>query len=186
MRTVTLTRTEDAPEDEALIARWQAGDQRAATELVERHARPIARFVASLGVRGDVEEIVQDTFVRAFGSLDRFGGRSSLRTWLLTIARNLVRDRIRAARAQRETHEIDDAHIASGHDALDQVVADETATRLRKALECLTPMQKDVFTLRVTQGLSYKEIAHVLDSTEGAARVHYFNAMRAIQDYLDA
>lgn len=186
MRPQTLTQTDEAPDDEALIARWQAGDERAATALVERHARPVARFVASLGVGSEVEEVVQDTFVRAFGSLSRFGGRSSLRTWLFTIARNLVRDRVRSARARREDQNVDDGHIASGHDALDQVVANETAARLRAALGRLTPMQRDVFTLRVSQGLSYKEIAHVLDSTEGAARVHYFNAMRAIQDFLDA
>jgi RNA polymerase sigma-70 factor (ECF subfamily) len=185
MRPQTLTRTDEAPDDEALIARWRAGDERAATVLVERHARPIARFVASLGVGSEVEEVVQDTFVRAFGSLDRFGHRSSLRTWLFTIARNLVRDRVRTARTRPEDREIDDRHVGTGHDPLDQVVADETAVRLRTALGRLTPMQKDVFTLRVTQGLSYKEIAHVLDSTEGAARVHYFNAMRFIQDYLD-
>lgn len=187
MKPLTLTRTDEAsaPEDEALIARWQAGDERAATALVDRHARPIARFVASLGVRGDVEEIVQDTFVRAFGSLDRFGGRSSLRTWLFTIARNLVRDRVRAMHSRREAQEIDDSHAATGHDALDRVVAEETVVRLRKALDHLTPMQREVFTLRVTQGMSYREIAHVLDSTEGAARVHYFNAMRAIQDFLN-
>jgi RNA polymerase sigma-70 factor (ECF subfamily) len=75
--------------------------------------------------------------------------------------------------------------VVSGHDALDEVVAGETASRLRQSIARLTPMQKDVFTLRVGQGLSYKEIADMLDSTEGAARVHYFNAMRAIQDYLD-
>lgn len=185
MRPVTLTRTDEAPDDEALIARWQGGDERAATALVERHAQPVARFVASLGVRNEVEEIVQDTFVRAFGSLDGFGGRSSLRTWLFTIARNLVRDRVRSTQGRREHQELDDAYAASGHGALDQVVANETALRLKRALACLTPMQKDVFTLRVTQGLSYKDIAHVLDSTEGAARVHYFNAMRAIQDFLN-
>ena len=187
MKPLTLTRTDEpsAPDDEALIARWKAGDERAATALVERHARPVARFIASLGVTGEVEELVQDTFVRAFGSLDRFGGRSSLRTWLFTIARNLVRDRVRAKRSRREAEEIDDAYAASGQDALDRVVARETAVRIRQALACLTQMQREVFTLRVTQGLSYKEIAHVLDSTEGAARVHYFNAMRAIQDFLN-
>jgi RNA polymerase sigma-70 factor (ECF subfamily) len=185
MRPVTLTRTDEAPDDEALIARWREGDERAATALVERHARPLARFVASLGVTHEVEEVVQDTFVRAFSSLDGFRRRSSLRTWLFTIARNLVRDRARAARSRREDREIDDGHATTGHDALDDVVAEETAVRLRTAVERLTPMQKDVFTLRVAQGLSYREIADALESTEGAARVHYFNAMRAIQDYLN-
>ena len=46
-------------------------------------------------------------------------------------------------------------------------------------------MQRDVFTLRVQEGRSYKEIAEILDTTEGAARVHYHNAMRAVKEFLD-
>ena len=57
----------EEPADGALIARWQAGDQRAATALVERHAPVLARYIASLGVREDAEDVVQDTFIRAFG-----------------------------------------------------------------------------------------------------------------------
>ena len=185
MTFVTLTQTGDAPDDAALIARWREGDERAATDLVERHARPLARFVASLGARQEVEELVQDTFVRAFASLDGFRGQSTLRTWLFTIARNLMRDRLRAVKGRAEEGELNDSHVATGHDALDQLVADETAARLRWAVGRLTPLQRDVFTLRVTQGLSYREIAEVLGSTEGAARVHYFNAMRAIKDQID-
>lgn len=185
MKSVTLTQTGDAPDDAALIARWRKGDERAATDLVERHALPLARFVASLGAQEEVEELVQDTFVRAFASLDGFRGQSTLRTWLFTIARNLMRDRFRVVRSRAAEAELDDSHAATGHDALDQVVADETAGRLRSAVQSLTPLQRDVFTLRVTQGLSYREIADVLGSTEGAARVHYFNAMRAIKDRID-
>ena len=60
-----------------LIARWQAGDERAATLLVERHAPSLSRYVASIGVRENVEDVVQDTFIRAFGSLDSFRGDST-------------------------------------------------------------------------------------------------------------
>ena len=91
----------DERTDLDLIARWKAGEQRAATLLVERHARAVARFVTSIGARDDVEEVVQDTFVRAFASLDGFRGESSLRTWLFTIARRLVLDRRRADAAPR-------------------------------------------------------------------------------------
>ena len=52
-------------------------------------------------------------------------------------------------------------------------------------MERLTPTQREVFTLRVSEGLSYKEIAQVVDTTEGAARVHYHNALRAIKELLD-
>jgi RNA polymerase sigma-70 factor, ECF subfamily len=175
-----------APPDAELIARWQAGDERAATLLVERHAPTVARFVASLGVRDEADEVVQDTFVRAFGSLDAFRGESTLRTWLLTIARRLVLDRRRAGRRQGAAVALDESDAATGYDALDGVVADETAQRLERALGRLTPTQREVFLLRVNEGLSYREIAAVAATTEGAARVHYHNAMRTVKELLDA
>lgn len=175
-----------AESDAALIARWQGGDERAATLLVERHAPAVARFVASLGVRAESDEVVQDTFVRAFGSLDAFRGDSSLRTWLFTIARRLVLDRRRAHGRRGEALELDEADAATEYDALDGVVAEETVVRLQGALARLTPTQREVFLLRVNEGLSYKEIAEVAGTTEGAARVHYHNAMRVVKELLDA
>lgn len=172
--------------DAELIGAWQGGDERAATQLVARHAGAVARFVASLGVREDAEEVVQDTFVRAFGSLDGFRGQSTLRTWLLTIARNLVRDRARSARGRGVEVAVEESHAVTEHDALDAAIATETAQRLRSAVARLSPRQREVFTLRVTEGLSYREIAGVLATTEGAARVHYFNAVRTIKELLDA
>jgi RNA polymerase sigma-70 factor, ECF subfamily len=177
--------SELSPDDAALIERWRGGDQRAATALVECHAQAIARFVASLGERDDVEEVVQDTFVRAFGSLDSFRGESSFRTWLLTIARNLLRDRQRGRKRAKLHVEIQDDDLVSSSDALDGTVAAETEQRLHAAVQTLSPMQRAIFTLRVTEGLSYREIAIAVGSTEGAARVHYHNAMRIIREKID-
>jgi RNA polymerase sigma-70 factor (ECF subfamily) len=174
-----------ADDDDALIARWRGGDERAASLLVERHAAAVARFVGSLGARSDAEEVVQDTFVRAFRSLDRFRGESSLRSWLLAIARNLVRDRRRATRGWRAVTEVEESHAATEHDPLDELVADESAARMRRAVARLTALQREVFALRVSEGLSYREIAGIAGTTEGAARVHYFNAVRAIKEFLD-
>jgi RNA polymerase sigma-70 factor (ECF subfamily) len=175
----------DDQADLDLIARWKAGDQRAATRLVERHADALARFAASVGGRGDVAEIVQDTFVRAFGSLDSFRGDSSLRTWLFTIARRLLLDRRRAERRRGEHVEVQDGDATTEYDPLDTLVAEESHRRMRDAVARLTPTQRAVFTLRVGEGLSYKEIADAVDTTEGAARVHYHNAMRAVKEFLD-
>ena len=177
--------TTDERTDLDLIARWKAGEQRAATLLVERHADALARFVASIGERNDVEEVVQDTFVRAFASLDGFRGDSALRTWLFTIARRLVLDRRRAARRRVEQVEVHEGDAATEYDSLDGVVADETQRRLRAAMDRLSPTQREVFVLRVSEGMSYREIADTVDTTEGAARVHYHNAMRAIKEFLD-
>jgi RNA polymerase sigma-70 factor (ECF subfamily) len=179
-------RSDGEPGDAELIARWKAGDQAAATALVERHAQALARFAVSCGARDEVEELVQDTFVRAFGSLDGFRGDSSFRTWLFTIERRLLLDRRRAERRRPVNEEIAEEDAATEFGALDRLVADETNAQLSRAVGRLTPTQRAVFVLRVTEGLSYKEIASAVDTTEGAARVHYHNAVRAIKESLDA
>jgi RNA polymerase sigma-70 factor (ECF subfamily) len=177
--------TDDAA-DRELIARWLGGDQRAATMLVERHAGALSRFAAAMGgmTGSDVDELVQDTFVRAFNSLESFRGESSLRTWLFTIERRLMLDRRRAERRRPEKMPVAEGDAASEYTALDGIVADEMQERVRVAVDQLTALQREVFTLRVTEGLSYKEIADIVGSTEGAARVHYHHAMRAVKEYL--
>jgi RNA polymerase sigma-70 factor (ECF subfamily) len=172
--------------DRELIARWLGGDQRAATALVERHATALARFASAMGGMSgsDVDELVQDTFVRAFNSLESFRGESSLRTWLFTIERRLMLDRRRAERRRPEKVPVAESDAASEYTALDGMVADEMQERVRAAVDQLTALQREVFTLRVTEGLSYKEIADIVGSTEGAARVHYHHAMRAVKEYL--
>jgi RNA polymerase sigma-70 factor (ECF subfamily) len=171
--------------DAELISRWKAGDQRSATALVERHAAALARFAVSCGARGDVEELVQDTFVRAFGSIDGFRGESAFRTWLFTIERRLLLDRRRAERRRGEQVEVQEADAPMTYTALDGLVADETEARLNVAITRLSPTQREVFTLRIAEGLSYREIASAVGTTEGAARVHYHNAMRAVKEFLD-
>jgi len=176
---------DDAALDRALIDRWKAGDERAATQIVQRHGPALARFAVRLGMAQDAEELVQDTFIRAFGALDAFRLDSSLRTWLFTIERRLVIDRRRSAARRGTDVEIEDAHASTEYDALDGMVAGETSRRMAKAIASLTRMQRDVFTLRVQEGRSYKEIAEILETSEGAARVHYHNAVRAVKEFLD-
>jgi RNA polymerase sigma-70 factor (ECF subfamily) len=173
------------PTDGELIQRWKAGDQRAATTLVERHSPALARFAVSCGAREDIDELVQDTFVRAFNSLDGFRGDSSFRTWLLTIERRLLLDRRRSEKRRPDRVEIQEGDAATQFDSLDGMVADESRRRLAQAVTKLSPTQREVFSLRVAEGLSYKEIADAVGTTEGAARVHYHNAMKAVKEFLD-
>src|SRR5687768_7258523 len=170
--------------DMELINRWRAGDSRAATRLVGRHSQALARFAASAGEREGIEELVQDTFVRAFSSIDSFRGESSLRTWLFTIERRLMLDRRRSEKRQRATVPVEAADAVTEYDALDSLLAEEAESRVRRAVTALSPTQREVFSLRVEQGLSYKEIAEIVGTTEGAARVHYHNAMRAVKEFV--
>jgi RNA polymerase sigma-70 factor (ECF subfamily) len=182
---VTAQPVTDEPTDAELIRRWRSGEGRAATRLVERHAPGLARFVSGEGERESVDEIVQDTFVRAFGAIDSFRGDSAFRTWLFTIARRLILDRRRSERRSRLVSTVNESDAVTTFDALDSMVADESMVRVRRAVAELSPKQREVFTLRLEQGLSYKEIADLVGSTEGAARVHYHNAMRAVKEFLD-
>lgn len=171
--------------DSTLIQRWKEGDERAATALVERHGSALARYIGSLGERDAAEEVVQDTFVRAFSSLDSFRGESSLRTWLFTIARRLVVDRRRASRRRREVGNLDDVDVGTEYTALDGLIASEAQRKVWGAVGKLSPTQREVFLLRVNEGLSYKEIAEVAGTTEGAARVHYHNALQTVKENLN-
>src|SRR5216117_2659532 len=84
--------TDPAP-DAALIAAWQGGDEQAAAELVRRHARALARFLAGAGApEADLEDLVQEALIRAFRAVDRFRGQCQFRTWLLTIGGNVLKD----------------------------------------------------------------------------------------------
>lgn len=176
---------DDASMDSVLIERWKAGDERAATAIVERHADALSRFAVRLGVTEDIDELVQETFIRAFGALESFRSDSSLRTWLFTIERRLVIDRRRAQARRGQDVGVEDVHLATEYDALDTLVADEASRRILEAMARLTRMQREVFTLRVQEGRSYREIAEILDTTEGSARVHYHNAIRAVKEFLD-
>lgn len=172
-----------AASDAALITAWQAGDERAATELVRRHARALARYLSAAGAGdGEIDDLVQETLVRAFRAIGRFQGRSQFRTWLLTIGRNVLRDAVRRSRVR--VVPLDERFAARDGDPYERTVADETERRLAEGLRLLTPMQRDVFLLRVQQGLEYTEIATALDTSPGSARVHYHHAVRRLKEII--
>jgi RNA polymerase sigma-70 factor (ECF subfamily) len=103
---------------------------------------------------------------------------------LFTIQRRLLLDRRRAERRSKRHTSINEGDALTEYGALDSLVADETQQRVGAAVGRLSPLQKEIFVLRVTAGLSYKEIAEVVGSTEGAARVHYHNALRTVKEFL--
>lgn len=170
--------------DAALIAAWQAGDEGAATELVRRHARALARFLAGAGApAADLEDIVQETLIRAFRSLDGFRGQCQFRTWLLTIGGNVLKDDARH-RTRRAVLPLDGREPATNGDPHEHAVANEAVGQLERGLRRLPRLQREVFLLRAQQGLTYEEIAAALETTVGAARVHYHHAVRRLKEWM--
>ena len=172
------------PTDAALIAAWHGGDEPAAAELVRRHARALARFLAGAGaLEADVDDLVQETFIRAFRALGRFRGQCQFRTWLMTIGGNVLKDAHRRSRRARVVPLGDDLRDTDG-DPHERAVAGEAEQRLLAGLERLTRLQREVFLLRAQQGLEYEEIAAALGTTSGAARVHYHHAVKRLKEQM--
>ncbi len=170
------------PPDAALIRAWQGGDEQAAAELVGRHARPLARFLAGAGApEADVDDLVQETFIRAFRNVDRFRGQCQFRTWLLTIGSNVLKDFGRRA-ARRKVLPLDEGVRDWAGDPHEHAEASEAEALLAAGLQRLPRLQREVFLLRAQQGLEYEEIAAALATTPGAARVHYHHAVRRLKE----
>jgi RNA polymerase sigma-70 factor (ECF subfamily) len=172
------------PTDAELVAQWREGDERAATALVHRYADAIGRYLGSRGATSaERDDLLQETFFRAFRGIAGWRGETPLRGWLFRIAANLLKDRFRHGRGRVFVEILEDDQVDSADPAA-ELAASETATQVHAGLATLSPMQREVFLLRVEQGLDYREIALTLDTTEGAARVHYHHAVKRLRERL--
>ncbi len=169
--------------DRALIAAWRSGDEEAASRLVQRHTNALARFLAAAGAREDLEDLVQETFIKAFRRIDGFRGTASFRTWLLAIGSNALKDLRR--KHQPTVLSLEEREVVAGSaDPHDGAVQRDLLGRLQDEVGQLPPMQRDVFLMRAQQGASYGEIAGALGTSEGAARVHYHHAVKRLKGVL--
>jgi RNA polymerase sigma-70 factor (ECF subfamily) len=174
----------DSPPDGDLIEAWRDGDEAAAAVLVRRHATPLARFLSAAGAGEDVDDLVQETFLRAFRRIETFKGASSFRTWLMTIGSNILKDAWRR-RSRRPVVALEDREIVDqASDPQSEAVAADLAARLGTCVRNLPRLQRDVFLLRAQQGMQYEEIAGALGTTPGAARVHYHHAIKRLKALL--
>lgn len=174
--------TPDPPTDAALVAAYRRGDEGAATELVRRHAGPVGRFLYASGADpGDVDDLVQDAFIRAFRALDGWRGEASFRSWLFTIGGNLLRDEFRKRKGRRMLS-LEDRDLPDHADPHADLAAAEAEARVREGLARLPRLQREVFLLRVQEGSGYEEIAVALGTTPGAARVHYHHAVKRLKE----
>ncbi len=164
------------------------GDPLAAAALVRATQSEVWRLCAALGDRGAADDLTQETYLRAFAALHRFEGRSSVRTWLLAIARRVCADDVRSRRRRRlslvGSGEDLESLPAAGRGASpdDAVAAGAAAADL---LSRLGPERREAFVLTQLLGLSYAEAADVVGCPVGTIRSRVARARGDLVDALD-
>ena len=172
------------PSDVDLVHAYRGGDERGATELVVRHTAAVARFLSAAGAdAGDLDDLVQETFIRAFRALESWRGEAAFRSWLMAIASNLLKDQFRRARGRRIVA-LEESDLPAHDDPAATLDATEAERKLEQGLGTLPRLQREVFLLRAQQGMDYQEIASSLATTPGAARVHYHHAVKRLKELM--
>ena len=173
------------PDDEAAVARARSGDEEAFRLLVDRHGRSIYRLAFRLtGHAEDAEDVVQETFVKAFRQIDRFEARANFSTWLYRIAFNCAIDytRTRAHRDRPDSLEaLTELPAETGPNAYDLAYATEIGQRVERALDALSAQERAAFVLRHFEGCSIDEICRTLDIRTNAAKHAVFRAVRKLR-----
>jgi RNA polymerase sigma-70 factor, ECF subfamily len=180
--------------DSAAAEEARQGNQRAFGALVERHSRSVFRLAFRMTQNEqDAEDLVQETFLKAYKQLHRFDGRSAFGTWLYRIAANCSLDLIRARKNRRERQTSISSETT---DWLDRVAAPDpsperlarsgqVANLLKPALAQLTDLERTAFVLRHYEGRGIAEIAGVLGVETNAAKHSVFRAVQKLRRALE-
>ena len=181
----------DREVDQQLVERAQRGDKRAFELLVMKYQRKLGRLLSRM-VRdpGEVEDVTQEAFIKAYRALPNFRGESAFYTWLYRIAINTAKNYLVAlGRRAPTTTEFDNEDAESFDDAEalrdtatpeNLLMGREVATAVNRAVEALPEDLRTAITLREIEGLSYEEIAGVMNCPIGTVRSRIFRAREAI------
>jgi len=181
----------DREVDQQLVARAQRGDKRAFELLVMKYQRKLGRLL-SRWVRdpAEVEDVTQEAFIKAYRALPSFRGESAFYTWLYRIAINTAKNYLVALGRRAPTTTGFDNEEAEGFEDAEQLRDSNTpetelegkqvAAVVNKAMEALPEDLRTAITLREIEGLSYDEIASVMNCPIGTVRSRIFRAREAI------
>lgn len=180
--------------DEQLVERVQRGDKNAFNLLVKKYQHKVVNLVARyVSNPGDVPDVAQEAFIKAYRALPTFRGESAFYTWLYRIAVNTAKNYLtsQGRRPPSSDVEADEAEYYGGGEALQEVatpenlaLTDEIKRTVFTAIEALPEDLRTAITLRELEGLSYEEIAEIMDCPVGTVRSRIFRAREAIDKKL--
>jgi RNA polymerase sigma-70 factor (ECF subfamily) len=131
----------------------------------------------------DTNDVLQNTFIKAWNNLEQFQGKSSLSTWLYRIAINESLDFLRRQKNHYSSSTDDDSGLANQLMADEYFNGDETQAELQEAIAKLPDVQRMVFNLRYFEEMKYSDMSKMLDTSEGALKASYHQAVKKISDY---
>src|SRR5262245_34997616 len=176
--------------DRTSVARACDGDSEAFRSLVERHSRYVFSVAYRLtGSMEDAEDIVQNTFLKAYKQLSRFEARADFRTWLHRITVNCSIDLVRTRPHREIAQDLDEFEAAGGMPPTDGhlpgperlLLSAEVRDRLREGMAQLTASERAAFTLRHVEGMSIREVAAAMGLKTEAAKNSIFRAVRKMR-----
>jgi RNA polymerase sigma-70 factor (ECF subfamily) len=194
-------------DDDALLGALRNGDERVFSDLVDRWSHMMLRLALSrVDSRAVAEDVVQDAWLTVLKSLDRYEGRSTLRTWVLGIVVNLARSRARAERRavpvpSESAPSVDPARFlpadhprwphhwavepAAWRTPEDELLAGETRQVILEAIDALPPAQREVIVLRDIEGMPSTDVCNVLSLTDTHQRVLLHRARSRVRNALE-
>ncbi|MFN4245730.1 MAG: RNA polymerase sigma factor [Brevinematia bacterium] len=179
--------------DQALISLIKSGDKEAFALLVKRYEKKILNILyLQLGNIPDLEDLAQEVFIKVFKNIGNFRGESQFYTWLYRIAMNISYD---YKRKNRETYSLDEPLKEDEEDTFEKVLSDssiedplsvieteELKEKLRKFIKELPKEYQEVLVLREYEGLSYEEIAKILNCPIGTVESRLFRARKELKE----
>jgi RNA polymerase sigma-70 factor, ECF subfamily len=183
--------------DVLAVSRARSGDTDAFRVLVERHSRSLFRLAFRMtGNQQDAEDVVQESFLRAYKQLAKFDERASFGTWLYRIASNCSLDLVRSRKRRSERLA---APPELGNEAEDPMVSlpstaptperlalsSEVRERVAEAMRELSPTERTAFVLRHFEGMCMEEVSRVLECQPGAAKHSVFRAVQKLRRALE-
>ncbi|MDO8706060.1 MAG: RNA polymerase sigma factor RpoE [Sulfuricaulis sp.] len=180
--------------DQKLVVRVQQGDKTAFDLLARKYQHKLAKLISRyVRDRAEVEDVTQEALIKAYRAIGGFRGDSAFYTWLYRIAVNTAKNYLESQgrRPPGSDVEIDGAELIESGDGLRdnatperQMLRDEIATTVHRVLEHLPADLRTAITLREIEGMSYEEIAAVMDCPIGTVRSRIFRAREAIDQEL--
>jgi RNA polymerase sigma-70 factor, ECF subfamily len=183
--------------DAAAVARARGGDSEAFRLLVERHSRSVYKVAYRLTGRAeDAEDVVQETFLKAYRQLDRFEERASFGTWLHRIAWNCSVDLLRSRPKREQAEESETleqlgsisaatATSAASPSPERLMASTQLGDRVKAAMARLSALERAAFVMRHYEGRTIEEISRALDIRQNAAKHSIFRAVRKMRIALE-